>query len=261
MSEIDKVRSLLTDVQRQTADLRRSIVSDRDMSLAVLEDLQHRLQQSEEWNRSVKGIQDIPGLRNPKWYAVEIPFEYGDSVPKSGEVLISAEGPFVCTQVQAYFKITDTDASHYPDTGLIGPEQVNSSAAVGRRVSASSFEPLMGLFQACRFLSWAEIFSAYSVGGGATIIDIGHVYPEFDLQIHIEGSGRAWAGDYIPAAALYGVLSPLYTGISGIIEQSDRIEVIGKPSIPSVTLAGTLNIVFHGYHIGGLANPYDLLGY
>lgn len=260
MSKIEDARALIGTAQAEIANLRKSIKSDKRLSMAVLDDLQQRLTQSSNWNRSVKDLEDLPGLKIPKWYMVEIPFDYGDTAAKTGEVIISAEGPFVCTQVQTYYRITDTEALHYADQNInVDPL---SSTAVGRLVSATSFFPLMGDLQVCRFLDWQTQFSAYSrTAGGNTNIGQGHVYPEFDLQIHIEGSGRAWAGDKTPAAAFYGVGAPLYTGISGVVEHSDRIEVLGIPSIPKVTLAGKLITVFHGYHIGGTVDFYESLGY
>lgn len=254
MSKLEDARALISSTQTEIANLRKSIKSDKRMSTAVLEDLQQRLKRSSSWNRSVKDLEDLPGLKVPKWYMVEIPFDYGDTSSKTGEVIISAEGPFVCTQIQTYYRITDTDTLHYPN-----PYQL-SSTAVGRLISATSFFPLMGDLQVCRFLDWQTQFSAYS-SGGASLIGQGYVYPEFDLQIHIEGSGRAWAGDRTPAAAFYGVGNPLFTGISGVVEHSDRIEVLGAPSIPKVTLAGKLTTVFHGYHIGGTVDFYESLGY
>lgn len=260
MSSIGKVRETLASVQGQVADLRKSVKSDGDMSMAVLADLQQRLNQSSRWNRSVKDLEDVPGLKTPKWYMVEIPFAYGESRSKSGEVLISAEGPFVCTQVQTYFRITDTDTDHYSDDALLVTDAITSTA-VGRIVSGSSYNSIIGDLQVCRYLDWGSQFSRYGVAGNPDIIGQGHPYPEFDLQIHIEGSGRAWSGDRVPAAAFYGTLSPLYTGISGVIEHSDRIEIIAEPSTPAVNLAGTLNVVFHGYHIGGITDFYTFLGY
>jgi hypothetical protein len=259
MSKIEDARALISSTQTEIADLRKSIKSDKRMSTAVLEDLQERLKRSSSWNRSVKDLEDLPGLKVPKWYTVEIPFDYGDTSPKTGEVIISAEGPFVCTQIQTYYRITDTDTLHYSNPSYVDPL---SSTAVGRLISATSFFPLMGDLQVCSFLDWQTQFSSYSgSSGGVGIVGHGYVYPEFDLQIHIEGSGRAWAGDRTPAAAFYGVGNPLFTGISGVVEHSDRIEVVGAPSIPKVTLAGKLTTVFHGYHIGGTVDFYESLGY
>lgn len=259
MSKLEDARTLISSAQTEIANLRKSIKSDTRMSTAVLEDLQERLKRSSSWNRSVKDLEDLPGLKVPKWYMVEIPFDYGDTSSKTGEVIISAEGPFVCTQIQTYYRITDTDPLHYAATRIdLDPL---SSTAVGRLISATSFFPLMGDLQVCRFLDWQTQFSAYTDVLGSYSIGLGHVYPEFDLQIHIEGSGRAWAGDRTPAAAFYGVGNPLFTGISGVVEHSDRIEVLGAPSIPKVTLAGKLTTVFHGYHIGGTVDFYESLGY
>lgn len=86
------------------------------------------------------------------------------------------------------------------------------------------------------------------------------VIPEFSFQIEIAGSGRFWTNRAIPAAAFYGQYNPLYTGIAGWVERTDRIVVHVTPNV-AVPLKGTVKVVFHGYQILGHVNVGQALGY
>ena len=84
--------------------------------------------------------------------------------------------------------------------------------------------------------------------------------PELSFQFEIAGSGRFWTNRAIPAASLYGESNPLYTGIAGWVERTDRIVVHVTPTA-TLPFAGRVRMVFHGYQILGHVNIGEALGY
>jgi hypothetical protein len=84
--------------------------------------------------------------------------------------------------------------------------------------------------------------------------------PEFSFQIEIAGSGRFWTNRALPAASFYGETNPLYSGIAGWVERTDRIVLHCTPET-SVPVGGRVRMVFHGYQILGHVNIGQALGY
>jgi hypothetical protein len=270
--ELDQVLADLRDLKSQLA-----VLKGQQDSLASARAQQYgrivsKLDSVDDWTNFVKCLDDIPGLRSPAWYRVNIPFEYGSSQSISGSTQISPTGPFVCKQIQMYYQITDTDSSHYPpvDPGLPGvPPTYFTSNAAGRTMLANSYIATMNELSRSNYplaltTQWTYIgptFSSYN-NGLQVNRGVGWNYPEFDVQIEIAGSNRFWTGNQtIPAAAFYGLYNPLFENFEGWVENTDSFVVHAKPSTPTVNLQGVFIAEFHGYHINSHVDVKSLLGY
>jgi len=253
--QVEAVRIQVEDLQKEISQIRASQTLDKDVASAVLERLNTRLQKLDIWRNNLKNLEDVPGLRTPKWYTVDIPFEFGDTETKSGEIIISNEGPFVCTQIQAYYLVTDATEEHY------NGDPPFTTNALGRTLPPTAYFPTMGWGQLPYFDNLFSVFSSY-VGTVSLQLQRGRGWnlPDFDIQIEVSGSARYWAADPIPIASLYGVINPEYVGICGVVQQTDRLVVRAFPTTNTVNLSGILRIVFHGSQIQGNIDLTQYLG-
>ena len=197
-------------------------------------------------------IEDIPGIRTPKWYVVDVEFTKGDNSVRFNSAEIAPDGPFIITQAAPWWKITDTDAADFYGTSAVAPTGrtlpctatpflLNSGIT---SIGADQTGTLVG-----QSIGIADLFGG--TNGIASLQDI----PEFSFQIEISGSGRYWTNLKIPAAAYYGWGGqPNYYGIQGWVERTDRITVHCTPDV-AVPHDGKVQFVFEGYQILGPINP------
>lgn len=264
-----ELNNLLTDIKElkeQLAILRKEQDSVEDKRAAQVGKLRESLNSVDDWTNFIKNLDDIPGLRSPAWYRVNIPFEFGAVPSAFGTVEISPTGPFVCKQIQMYFEITDTDSTHYPPQIPFVPRYYTSNAA-GRTILSNSYIVIMNKYsRSCYPMNpnapyLADAFSSYTTPPSTLNRGNGWNYPEFDVQIEIAGSNRFWTGTQkVPAAVFYGLVNPLYENFEGWVENTDRIVVHAHPTIP-VHQKGVFVAEFHGYHINSHVDVNTLLGY
>ena len=264
------VRSLQEEF-KSLCDQRQAMVSlDRSKESGLI-------QRAEVLRRdmsNVRSLEDVIGRRIPKWYEADIPFTFGDSVANTTSVEIS-DGPFVCTQIQPLYFITDTDPSHFPLVSDTAGDYPNGSFATvnaaGRMYPCSAFLPTWAQMSfknllastnpaAADFDYIADIFSSYEDLAGDLQRGKGWNYPEFDFSVQIQGSGRYWARN-VPACAFYGSNSPLYLGTGGVVDANDRVVITAKPTIPEITTTGIVRFVLSGYEIDTDLTLSDVLGY
>lgn len=259
--KLDAARTEISQVQKEISELKTRLSHDNDVSETVFNRLQALVQKMPKWTGDIKSLDSIPGLKTPKWYSVDIPFEFGDTLEKSGEISISTEGPFVCTQIQTYFLVEDTDPEHYPSVGA--SFQPCESTAAGRILPCSSYIAQLQNLTYTYFFNYFWAYSSYTEIAPPTRLMRGRGwnYPEFDFKIKIDGSGRYWAGSRVPAPSFYGFTNPLYLGFPGVVENTDKIIVTAYPTTPTVNLKGTVKMIFHGYQIRGNLNITRELGY
>jgi len=204
--------------------------------------------------RAPQRIEDIPGVRTPRWYEVDIDFTNGDTALRFNSAEIAPDGPFIITQVAPYWLITDTTAANF-----FGPPAV---APTGRVLPCTAL-PL--LFNS---VGWAANVAAPA----AAVTNLGDMFdgtqnegllsdiPEFSFQVEISGSGRFWTNTRIPAADFYGYGGqPLYLGHQGWVERTDRIVVHATPEV-ACPHNGRVRMVFQGYQILGPISITDALG-
>jgi hypothetical protein len=237
----------LQNLGSSISKLREQLTVESSNASAKLERLQALYAKRDYWQSEVNNTESLPGIRQPHWYVVDIPFESQfkdvdidqDISVNSNEVIISADNGFVCTQIQTYYLSLDDNSSHY-DPGTPAP----NNNGFGRLIPTSVFNPysnnlkVVGLAPIFYF---GRFFTPYNGQGNA--------YPEFEFQIEIEGSGRFWSSPKLPAHALYGVNTPVYLGMQGVVENQDKIKIYAYPTQP-VRLDGKVRFVLHGYHIG-----------
>lgn len=266
--EIDLLRAEIKSLQDQR---QASVALEKSKTV----DIQERVRSLAMDFEHAQSLDDVVGRRIPKWYEVDIPFTYGDSAERTASVEIS-DGPFVCTQIQPLYFITDTDPSHFPFvSNAPSTDYPNGSFgttnAAGRTYPCSAFLPtwmqmsfadLLGLTDpsANDFDFLADIFSSYEDADGFLQRGRGWNYPEFDFSIQIQGSGRYWARR-VPACAFYGANSPLYLGTGGLVDRNDRVLVSALPTVPEIVTTGIVRFVLSGYEIDTDLTLSDILGY
>jgi len=245
-SEIKELASEVSSLKSQISSASKSVISRQNQLNALL-----KLQKFAR--EDIKTLSAFPGIKQPKWYSADIDFEYGDFEEKVGQALISADSAFVCTQVQSYFIVKDTDLDHYPENAYL-PLVLPTHTAQGRVLPCSGLKPYMG---DCLFND--IYFSGVQGFGFIFAPHWGQLYPELDFKIEVMGTGRYWASQWVPSFAFFGAQSPFYLGYEGVVENSDRLAVYANPTVP-MGLKGTVRFVFHGYSISSKVSTQALIG-
>lgn len=252
--EIEDLKSLVRDLKRDVHTLKDTISAQSSKAQNALLDLESKVSSFERNSQKVRSISDIPYRKNPKWYVVDIDFTYGETAPRFNSTQITAEGPFVCTQMMPYYLVLDDDYTHYQGpSSSVNPDPAATPLAKGRYLPCTAAAILgnsivsLGQYGA----------SGVPAAGKGALRDI----PEFSFKVEIGGSGVFWTQDKtIPAAAFYGEQEPLYLGIQGYAERTDRLIVHAQPET-AVTLTGRVRMVFHGFQFAGDINISRMLGY
>ena len=175
-----------------------------------------------------EALRQLPGYRHPQYYGLTVSFTAADTAPREASVEISPEGPFIITDVDAMYRVTDS-----------------GDDIQGRLI------PLSGM----RFFAEQGASLALTGAGGlATRLDV--FQPEFDFQIDIDGSGRRWTNQNIPGFVLDPTSRNNYTGVMGWVDPTDRIRVTVSPvSGVAVPKGGGVIFVFSGLEV---VNPVRL---
>jgi len=175
-----------------------------------------------------KWLEDIHGPRTPRLYSVEVPFSEDDTGKTQQSTEIAPDGPFIITDWQAFWRVTDTDDAAFSGTGT-------SAMWIGRHLPISAHQMVANDAGA---IAPATLM-------GTNLID----FPEISLEIEVAGSGRFWTNQKIPGAAFHGVNGNSgYTGIHGWVERTDRLVVHATPE-RAAPHDGRVVVVFNGYQI------------
>lgn len=209
-------------------------------------------------------IEDIPGLRTPRWYEVDIDFSQGDSAARFNSAEIAPDGPFVITQCAPWWTITDTNGANFYGAPANAPTGRVLPCSATPFLLGSGITSLSGSTDAAfvgQTQGIGDLFNGAGTNGALSDI------PEFSFQIEIQGSGRFWTNQAIPAAEFYGWGGqPNYLGIQGWVERTDRITVHATPEntrgpgAAGVPHNGRVRFVFCGYQILGPINIAEALG-
>jgi hypothetical protein len=254
-----QLQTTLTNLQQQIG----AIKSTADSELKNLDSEVFKLTETlrllgTNLNPRFKTIEDIPGIRTPKWYEVDVAFEYDDNAERVASIQINAEGPFVITQVTAFWEYLDQDADHFANPVAAG------NTPYKRLVPCTAYPMIvnnLGITNATTAYTTPSLSQLTNTTGVNTAWGPLSDIPEFDFQIEIGGSGRFWTNQPIPAAVLYGYGGqPMYLGVQGWIERSDRLVVHAIPLF-NLRSKGTVKMCFHGYQILTHASISEALGY
>jgi hypothetical protein len=257
--EIESLKRLSASLKKEISEIRRELSVSAQASSAELSAFEKRVSGLETFKSKVRSIEDIPGPRTPRWYVVDIDFSFNATAPSSGSVEISPDGPFICTQIQPYYFVTDTDYTHYQGV-LTNPNPDATPLAQGRYLPCTASSILS---------SNVHNLGVYGAVGAPGPSDVAGTepkgplrdFPEFSFKIQTAGSGTFWTQDkYVPASAFYGISDPLYLGVQGFVERTDRIVVYANPET-AVPLDGRVRMVFHGFQILGHVDVAEMLGY
>jgi len=277
--ELEALKAEVLELSDECVSLKAQVQDAKTNAFSKLSALRESLSQSSTPIQTYKGLAEIKGRRMPKWYELNIPFDYGETQAKKASIEIS-NNPFICTQIQPYYLISDTDPTHFAFTTsfAVGSPYLNgnfgTTNAVGRMYPCTAFFALMyrqmyntldvPSGDASQYEYIADIFSSYEV---ATLPDpslyrgIGWNYPEFDFEIQVQGSGRYWTSGKTPAPAFYGGFNPLYLGYEGFVDTSDRLIVTAHPTTETINTSGIVRFVFFGYEIVTDLTLSDVFGY
>jgi len=274
----NQLKSVLTSTQTQSGnllqlqnlvlDLQKELKSCKDTSLTSLEQQKRDLAVLSQDLKNIassitintKDIESIPGVRTPKWYNVLIPFGVESENALQNSIEINPEGPFVITQISAFWEILDVDAGDFQEKSTFGrivpcsayPMILNSFGVTNNETT------FPGIIPGYNTPSFSQLFATNSAANKTGVLSY---IPEFDFQIEVAGTGRFFTSQPIPAAALYGYGdSPLYTGVQGWAERGDKIVIYATPLVPTPTY-GRVHFCIHGYQILGPVSITQALGY
>lgn len=291
------ISEILSDFQNTNQNLNNAVVSlqgkiplDSKTHLEAISKLKKQIQDARELlsdtknkNRP-KSVEDLPGVKIPKWYEVSIPIASGTKMNTvtTGQVVINANGPFVVTQIAPFWQITDktvtnissaTDPANFFNPVIsAGPPPVLTNAPTGRILPCSAFENIINVLGITNLVSTGATapsiqnlldnrISSFEpsspIKSGGFLSDI----QEMAFQIEIVGSGRFWTNDFIPAPAFYGYNGiPSYMAINSYVDRMDIVKIHVKNTVET-THAGIVRFVMHGYEILGKVDITKALGY
>ena len=182
-----------------------------------------------EAQKSPRFVEDIPGPRTPYSYVVTIPFTAAATVIQSRSVTIATDGPFICTDIEAFYRITN--AGH----------------------------ALVGIWLPVCTLPFR--ISLAGAGAGGPGVPAGA--PEFSFKITTGGSGRQWQSDWLAGPVLKGYqFQSRKNGIAGWIDRTNTLTVDARPEVALGALAdGDVWFYFHGYQILTPQNLTETFGW
>jgi len=268
---ITQLQSTVASLQSELMSQKGRNLKEEELSRMKISELQQKLSEVDRWSNIVRDLEDIPGVRTPRWYEVDVTFERGDSQLRFNSAEISPDGPFIITQMQPYYTYTQDTTSKATFETITGTDTTGASAlaVAGRTVPCSAFPFLIGSLGSVnnpQASAATKPFESTLLGNIAGVASVPEdptplaAIPEFSFQIEIAGSGRFWTNRALPAASFYGETNPLYSGIAGWVERTDRIVVHCTPET-LVPIGGRVRMVFHGYQILGHVNIGQALGY
>lgn len=226
---------------------------------------------------NVKDLEDIPGVRTPKMYEVNIEFDYQDTSLKFNSIEINPEGPFLITQITPLWEVRDSLA-RVISPGVFETHFANTAAGVlqnppnGTILPCTAYPMILNSFGIANTTgldyntpSYAQLFNRYS--DVAISVDNNRQWgvlsdiPEFDFQIEVAGSGRYFTNQPISAASLYGYMGqPMFMGVQGWADRGDKLVIHATPTVP-VPHKGLVRFCLHGYQILGNISISKALGY
>lgn len=272
-----QLQNLVLEIQKELDSYKLQLKDVNDKNLLKLDELAQEMSLfTNNLATNFKDIENIPGVRTPKIYEVDIDFDFEDTSLKFNSVEINPEGPFIITQITPLWQIVDPNLSHFANYQAQQTDGTTISAYQtpnGRILPCTAYPMIincLGTANASQLAynvpTYIQLFNRYTDNTVApfgrniqwgVLSDI----PEFDFQIEVAGSGKFFTNQPISAASLYGYGGyPLYLGVQGWAERGDKIVVHATPTIP-MPHSGRVRFCLHGYQILGDINVGQALGY
>lgn len=265
----NQLQGIVSNLQQQvTAYKNQAEGQTKQLDTEIKKVVESLQELSESLRPRYKDIDDIPGLRIPKWYEVDVDFEVGDTAEKIKSIQINPEGPFVVTQITPLWQVSSTNSIDYFANTIVAAGPTLADVPGGRILPNTAFPMIvrnLGITNTTSVgfntPSLSQLCSTVSGGVGNPSSGPLRDIPEIDFQIEIGGSGRYWTNQVVPAAAFYGVMGqPLYLSVPGWVERSDRIVIHATPTV-AIPHNGTVRFGLHGYQIMAHISIAEALGY
>ncbi len=265
-----QLQNLVLEIQRELNSYRDQMTGRRESYLAQAKHISKELEAiANNLATNVKDLEDIPGVRTPKFYEVIIEFDNQDTSLKFNSAEINPEGPFLITQITPLWQMTDPDRTHYANHEVV---VAPNNTPNGRILPCSAYPMIINNFGTtnAEYIGYTtpnyiQLFNRYQDTTlpydknqqWGVLSDI----PEFDFQIEVAGSGKFFTNQPIAAASLYGYLgTPMFLGVQGWAERGDKIVIHATPTVP-VPQKGLVRFILQGYQILGNISINEALGY
>lgn len=258
-----QIQKLVLDIQKELQDYKQKFDTTTDSTKREMHEITTEMKAfANTITYNTQDIENIAGVRTPKWYSVTVGFDYDDSSLKFSSIEINSEGPFIITQITPIWRIQDPNREHFARGSSGTPYQ-------GRTLPCTAYPFLnnvLGIttqntagsntgYNTPSFTQLVTRFSGFNAWG--VLSDI----PEFDFQIEVVGTGKFFTAQPIPAATFYGnKQQPLFTGIQGWADRGDRLVIHCTPIVP-VPHKGQVEFIIHGYQILGDFKIEEVLQY
>ena len=76
---INQLQSTVTSLQNELMSQKGRNLKEEELSRMKISELNKKLSEVDRWSNVVRDLEDIPGIRTPRWYEVDVQFERGDS--------------------------------------------------------------------------------------------------------------------------------------------------------------------------------------
>jgi len=263
----------MLNIQQQLNLMKTKFDTEKQKQLGTLDQMKRILELLKTTiTPKYKSLEEIPGIRIPRWYDVILDFSTStgsDVVVNTTQTMsISPDGPFIVTQITPILQLPTKLDGNFVSTSKVVPER-------GRIIPTTTY------MQFCNNLgktntggagyntpSASQLTYQFSTIPSTTEWGVLGDIPEFDVLIKVEGNGRLWTNRPLTTAGLFGTKGyPLFTGVQGIFERSDRISINARLKTPFYAgvvdnpRARKLRICFHGYQILNPITICDLIGY
>ena len=96
--QLNQLQSTISSLQSEVMSLKSRNLKEEEVSRLKLDGLEKKLSEVDRWSNIVRDLEDIPGVRTPRWYEVDVTFDQGDTQLRFNSAEISPDGPFVITQ-------------------------------------------------------------------------------------------------------------------------------------------------------------------
>lgn len=276
-----QIQNTLLSLQQQMNTIKSQADLEKQRNVSLISNMSRIFQDIKKtYQPKYKSIEDIPGVRIPRWYDVNIDVlpkderftKFGQNIyDLTGTIGINPDGPFVVTQITPLWQALDTRYEKYANPFLDPPPAPTVPIEVpiiGRYLPISANCLISNnLGRTNQFSLGYNTPSLAQLDTSATSSSIANQrgplsdIPEFDLEIKITGNGRLWNDTPSVGHSFYGDQGqPLYTAIGGIFERNDRITVNAIEKV-AVRYYGRLKISFHGYQILNPIIVSDFIGY